>query len=134
MNDISQGLQAHSSPLIVATFVVSAFAYGLLKFNTRISPTIPYAGEQSLSKRLKVPVEYGKDPVEFLRKTRKQLGDVFCVDLSAAKIVFFLGPDGNKEVFRATEEKLSFFEQLKWALGPILYPSTVCLLVSVLLY
>ncbi|KAH8115693.1 cytochrome P450 [Phellopilus nigrolimitatus] len=111
-------LKVPATALVVPTLVVAGIAYAVHRFNTRISPTIPYAGEESLAARLRVPVEYGKDPVEFLRKTRKQLGDVFCVDLFAAKIVFVLGAEGNKAVMRAAEDKLSFFEQIKWALGP----------------
>lgn len=107
------------SLLVIPTLVVAGISYAALKFNTRVSPGVPYAGEESLSARLQVPVEYGKDPASFLQKTRKQLGDVFCVDLLVAKIVFVLGPEGNKEVFRATEDKLNFAEQLKWALGPV---------------
>lgn len=40
-----------------------------------------------------------------------------------AKIVFVLGPEGNKEVLRATEDQLSFWEQIRWALGPLLEKS-----------
>lgn len=112
--------KAYSPVLLLPTLVVSGIIFGAFKFNTRISPTIPYAGEQSLADRLQVPVEYGNDPIEFLKKTRKQLGDVFCVDLLVAKIVFVLGAEGNKEVMRAAEDKLSFNDGLIWALGPIL--------------
>ncbi|KAI5117570.1 hypothetical protein M0805_005634 [Coniferiporia weirii] len=107
-----------SYALIVPTLLVAGIAYAAHKFTTRVSPTIPYAGEDSLAERLRVPVEYGKDPVEFLRRTRKKLGDVFCVDLFAVKIVFALGTEGNKEVLRASEDRLSFFEQIKWSMGP----------------
>ena len=110
----------YSPALLVPTLFVAGIAYGAVKFNTRISPSIPYAGEQSIADRLQVPVQYGKDPIEFLRKTRQLLGDVFCVDLFVAKIVFFLGPDGNKEIMRAAEDKLSFLEQVRWAMGPVI--------------
>ncbi|EJD00757.1 cytochrome P450 [Fomitiporia mediterranea MF3/22] len=116
--DFSPKLTA--SLLALPTIVVGAILYAAHRFTTRISPTIPYAGEESLSARLKAPIEYGKDPVEFLRKTRKKLGDVFCVDLFAFKLVFVLGPEGNKAILRAPEEKISFLEQIKWAMGATL--------------
>lgn len=109
-----------ASLLAIPTLVIGAILYAIHKFTSRISPTIPYAGEASLGARLSAPVEYGKDPAEFLRKTRKQLGDVFCVDLFATKIVFVLGAEGNKEVLRAAEEKLSFWDGIKWVFGPIM--------------
>lgn len=92
-------------------------------FSRRLSPSLPYAGESSLASRLSTPVLYGKDPVGFLCETRKRLGDVFCVDLIVTRIVFVLGPEGNKEVLRATEDQLSFWEQIRWALGPLLEKS-----------
>lgn len=92
-------------------------------FSRRLSPSLPYAGESSFASRLLTPVIYGKDPVGFLCETRKRLGDVFCVDLLVTKIVFVLGPEGNKEVLRATEDQLSFWEQIRWALGPLLEKS-----------
>lgn len=105
--------------LIVPTVAVIGIAYTVYNFTTRISPTIPYAGEETLSARLQVPVEYGKDPVEFLRRTRKKLGDVFCVDLFAMKVVFILGSEGNREILRAAEDKISFWEEIKWLMGPV---------------
>ena len=112
-----------SNILLAPALLLAGLAYGAFKFNTRVSPGIPYAGEQSLIDRLQAAGEYGKDPVEFLRKTRKQLGDVFCVDLLVVKIVFVLGAEGNKEVTRAVEDKLSFWDQVKWALGAVVFPS-----------
>lgn len=67
---------------------------------------------------MQVPVAYGKDPVGFLATQRKQLGDVFCVDLFLVKIVFLLGSEGNKVVFRAHEDDLSFWENIKTFIGP----------------
>lgn len=107
----------------LSTVVIGGVLYAIHRFNTRISPNIPYAGEGSLMSRLKAAGEYGKDPGEFLRKTRKQLGDVFCVDLLILKIVFFLGSEGNKTVLRAAEDQLSFMEQIKWSLGAALDPA-----------
>ena len=106
-----------TSMLAIPTLVLCGILYVVHRFTTRVSPNIPYAGEGSLSSRLNAAAEYGKDPVEFLRKTRQQLGDVFCVDLIVAKIVFFLGSDGNKTVLRAAEDKLSFMEAIRWSLG-----------------
>lgn len=57
-------------------------------FSRRLSPSLPYAGESTLVSRLSTPVLYGKDPVGFLCETRKKLGDVFCVDLMVAKVVW----------------------------------------------
>lgn len=104
---------------LLAAFVVSA-AYLKTKLTRQISPTIRYAGEGSIISRLQVPVKYGKDPINFLREAREILGDVFCVDLFVTQIVFFLGPEGNKEVLRASEDHLSFWEQVRWAMGPVL--------------
>lgn len=92
--------------------------YLIQRFATRISPTIPYVGGNSLFKRLGAVVENGKDPVGFLRRTRKELGDVFCVDMMMFKLVFFLGAEYNRDVLRAAEEDLSFWEQIRWAMGP----------------
>lgn len=118
------------SPVTLAlTLLVLGAAYLYRKFTTRISPTIPYAGaptatrEPTLAERLRAPQEYAKDPVGFLCKTRSILGDVFCVDLLAAKIVFVLGSEGNRELFRAAEGRLSFDEAIKWSLGPIIADS-----------
>ena len=109
-----------TSMLAIPTLFLCGVLYLSHRFTTRISPNIPYAGEGSLSSRLNAADEYGKDPVEFLRKTRQQLGDVFCVDLIIAKIVFFLGSDGNKTVLRAAEDKLSFKDAVRWSLGSAL--------------
>ena len=73
-----------------------------------------------MASRITVPVKYRKDPINFLLETREQLGDVFCVDLFVTKFVFVLGPEGNREVLRAPEERLSFWEQVRWAMGPVL--------------
>ena len=108
--------------LIVPTLFLCGLVYVVRRFTTRISPNIPYAGEGSLSSRLNAAAEYGKDPVEFLRKTRKQLGDVFCVDLLMVRIVFFLGSEGNKTVLRAAESQLSFLEAIRWSMGAALNP------------
>ena len=105
--------------VLIPTLLFTGASIKAIKFYTRVSPAIPYAGEKSFYDRLQAPVQYSKDPAEFLRKARKELGNVFCVDLFAAKIVFVLGPEGNKEVMKAAEEKLNFAAQLRWALGPI---------------
>lgn len=105
---------------ILLTISAIGTFYVVRKFTSRLSPSIPFAGEQSVLARLKVPIEYGKDPVHFLCKTRRSLGDVFCVDLFVVKIVFLLGPEGNKAVLRAPEDELSFWEQVRWAMGPVL--------------
>ena len=110
--------------VLLPTITLAAIVYLVQNRIARVSPNIPYAGEGSLRKRLGAVVQYGKDPVEFLRKTRKELGDVFCVDLFVAKIVFFLGADYNKEILRAPEEELSFWEGIRWAFGPIVSEST----------
>ena len=113
-----------SLAVLVFTLLAAGAVYAFRRFNTRVSPTIPYAGsptpsrDATLSERLLVPQEYAKDPISFLCRTRSILGDVFCVDLLATKIVFALGPEGNKEVFKASEDKLSFIEAIKWSLGP----------------
>ncbi|KAF7797473.1 hypothetical protein EIP86_008670 [Pleurotus ostreatoroseus] len=113
-----------SPAAIVFTSLALAVAYAYHKHTKRVSPTIPYAGGQTAARdptfleRLQAAGEYAKDPVSFLAKTRSIIGDVFCVDLIVTKIVFLLGPDGNKELFRAPEDKLSFEESVKWSLGP----------------
>ena len=107
--------------LALPPLLIVGLIYAAHRFTSRISPDVPYAGEGSLSSRLQVPVEYAKDPVEFLRKTRKELGrDVFCVDLLAAKMVFVLGAEGNREILRAGEERLSFWDGIKWVFGPVM--------------
>lgn len=119
--DNSKLLSIGTASLAVVAFLGIA---GVVQwFSRRLSPSLPYAGESTLASRLSTPVLYGKDPVGFLCETRKRLGDVFCVDLMVAKIVFVLGPEGNKEVLRATEDQLSFWEQIRWALGPLLEKS-----------
>lgn len=113
-----------SLAVVALSLVVLAVTYAWRKFTTRVSPNIPYAGSPTnaraatLSERLRVPQEYAKDPVQFLCKTRAILGDVFCVDLLAAKIVFTLGADGNRGLLRAADEKLSFDDAIKWSMGP----------------
>lgn len=112
------GVRPTSALLAIPAVAFFAVSYGVYKFTTPIAPGIPYAGGNSFSARLQVPVEYGKDPVEFLRKTRKQLGDVFCVDLLIVKFVFFLGAQYNRTILRAPENELSFWDQVRWAMGP----------------
>ena len=110
----------YSIALLIPTFAILTATYVSRKFFTRISPTIPYDSEESLSARLKAPAEYSNDPVDFLMKTRRKLGDVFCVDLFAVKIVFLVGVEGNKDILRASEETISFWENAKWAFGPVM--------------
>lgn len=112
-----------NSLILSTTILLGLIAYGIYRFTTRVSPGIPYAGEESLWARLQVPVEYSQDPIEFLRKTRRKLGDVFCVDLFLVKFVFFLGPKNNRMIFRAHEEELSFWDIIEWTLGPRLSES-----------
>lgn len=92
------------------TIVITLLAYGFYRFNTRISPNIPYAGEESLLARLRVPAEYNANAVDFLVKQQKKLGNIFCVDLFLIKFVFVLGPEGNRLIFRTPEDALSFLE------------------------
>ena len=103
---------------------IGAFAYGLYHFKKRISLDIRYAGQKSLLDRLRVPVEFGKDPIHFLTKTRQEKGqkypEVFCVDLFVTKFVFLLGAEGNRAIFRASEDELSFVEGNLRFLGPFL--------------
>lgn len=107
-----------SSLLLVPVVAILGLSV-LLRFSRRLSPSLPYAGESSIASRLSTPILYGKNPVGFLCETRKSLGDVFCVDLIVTKIVFILGPEGNKDVLKATEDQLSFWKQIEWALGPL---------------
>lgn len=107
--------------LFATAVLAAAFTIFLnIKLTRQISPTIRYAGEGSLISRLHVPVKYAKDPINFLCESRRILGDVFCVDLFITQFVFVLGPNGNREVLRATEDHLSFWEQVRWAMGPVL--------------
>ena len=104
--------------------LVVGLSYGYYRFTQRISPTIPYAGsptptrDPTISERLRAAEEFGKDPVSFLCKTRGIVGNVFCVDLLVTKIVFLLGPEGNRELYKAPDEKLNFYDAIKWAFGP----------------
>ncbi|KAJ3549158.1 hypothetical protein NM688_g5209 [Phlebia brevispora] len=113
-----------STAAVVCTSLALAIAYAFHRFTRRVSPTIPYAGAASPGRdptfleRLQAAGEYAKDPIAFLAKTRGILGDVFCMDLLVTKIVFFLGPEGNKEIFRSAEDRLSFEHGIKWSLGP----------------
>lgn len=108
------------TPLVASAFVILGLTLAIQKHATRLSSSIPYAGEGSFRSRLQVPVEYGKDPIKFLVETRRKLGDVFCVDLLVTKIVFLLGAEGNKEVLKASEEHLSFWAQVRWSMGPLM--------------
>ena len=109
--------------LIVGALLTVAVSLIFRRFNKRISPSIPYAGsptpsrDATLLERLQVPQEYAKDPVSFLCKTRSILGDVFCVDLLAVKMVFVLGPESNRVLLKAPEKQLSFDEAVKWSMG-----------------
>ena len=105
------------SPITPFVVFVAIISFLVHKFSTRVSPSIPYAGEGSFISRLLVPVQYGKDPITFLTKTREKLGDVFCVDLIIMKIVFFLGMEGNKVILKGEEDKVSFWESVKWTFG-----------------
>lgn len=122
MNSLNNdGLSVLLSPLLlIPTLSIVVVAYTVRRFSTRISPTIPYVGEGSLSSRLQAPVEYSKDPVNFLNKARNKLGDVFCVDLFAVKIVYLLGVEGNRDILRASEDEISFWENARWAFGPVM--------------
>ena len=109
--------------ILIPIIIFSSFYVVSSRLRTRISPSIPYAGGGSLSARFKVLADYGKDPVKLLVEQRKILGDVFCVDLILFKLVFLLGADGNKAVFRAPEESLSFWENVHMFIGPFAGPS-----------
>ena len=109
--------------LALPTLSLGLVAYIVHLFTTRISPNVPYVGEGSWKERLKVPVQYGKDPIGTLVKARKELGNVFCVDLFIFRVVFVLGAEGNREVLKSAEEDLSFWEQARWAFGPKLSAS-----------
>ena len=109
--------------LALPTLSLGLVAYIVHRFTTRISPNVPYVGEGSWKERLKVPVQYGKDPIGTLVKARKELGNVFCVDLLIFRVVFVLGAEGNREVLKSAEEDLSFWEQARWAFGPRLSAS-----------
>lgn len=111
----SRSFSVNVFPLFISTLTFLFVVYTIRKFSARISPAIPYAGEGSLHSRLQVPVEYSKNPAKFLNKTRKKLGDVFCVDLFAVKIVFLLGVEGNRDILRASEDEISFWESARWA-------------------
>lgn len=109
-----------STTIVISTLLVALVTvlHKCHKFFARISPGIPYAGGESLLSRLRVPAEYGKDPVGFLVKTRDEIGDVFCVDLFLVKFVFFLGGENNKMVFRSHEDDLSFWDVQRFMMGP----------------
>ena len=112
-----------SSFLVLGALLAVVVSLIFRRFNKRISPSIPYAGsptssrDATLLERLQVPQEYAKDPVSFLCKTRSILGDVFCVDLLAVKMVFVLGPESNRVLLKAPEKQLSFDEAVKWSMG-----------------
>lgn len=113
-----------ASSLLVPVVAILGLSVLLRRFSRRLSPSLPYAGESSIASRLSTPILYGKDPVGFLCETRKSLGDVFCIDLIVTKIVFILGAEGNKDVLKATEDQLSFWKQIEWALGPLVEKGT----------
>ena len=107
---------------ILLYFAAPALAVYMLyrRFTTRVSPTIPYAGEGSLRSRFNALAEYNSYPIEFFKKQREKLGDVFCVDLLLIKVVYVLGVEGNKSVLHAAESELSFWEVTERFLGPFI--------------
>lgn len=106
-------------PLVSTITILAGLAtYVVQRFTTRVSPTIPFVGGNSLVARLSAAELFGRNPVELLKRSRELYGDAFCIDLILFKIVFFLGSENNKRVLRASEDELSFIESVKWALGP----------------
>lgn len=68
-----------STSLLLAAAAGAILFLGHCRFTKRVG-TVPYAGEESLLARLKVPIEYGKYPVKYFVETRKKVGDVFYVN------------------------------------------------------
>ncbi|GAA5799206.1 cytochrome P450 [Helicostylum pulchrum] len=52
-------------------------------------------------------VEFGKDPIQFLKSCQKKYGDVFTFQLVNKKVTACLGPDGNQFVFNARQNVAS---------------------------
>ena len=98
-----EGVEIHNMQLLFSFLVsVSLLLYYFYyqRVLKRVSPTIPYVGEESLLARLKAAGDYNLNTVKFLVEQRKKLGDVFCVDLIILKIVFFLGAEGDRKSTR----------------------------------
>lgn len=66
-------------------------------------------------------VEFGKDPITFLKTCQKKYGDVFTFQLLNKKVTACLGPDGNQFVFNAKQNLASaaaaYNEMTKYVFG-----------------
>ncbi|KAI9484148.1 MAG: cytochrome P450 [Benjaminiella poitrasii] len=52
-------------------------------------------------------IEFGKDPITFLKKCQEKYGDVFTFQLLNKRVTACLGPDGNQFVFNAKQNLAS---------------------------
>lgn len=101
---------------------LAGFTIGYLvwRFLTRLPPGIPNAVGR-------LPVvgaaqELGEDPIGFLTKHRRKLGDVFSVDVIFFRIVFVLGNTSVSQFLKNKEKDFSFWDALAKA-QPLLGPS-----------
>ncbi|KAH8917176.1 cytochrome P450 [Atractiella rhizophila] len=107
--------------LLAALLILSTAIYRRFT-SANFTDQIPYAyspssPSHSFLARLKAAQEYSTDPVPFLQAQRARLGDVFCVDLIATRIVFFAGEKWTERVLRADEGSLSFDEMIRLMVG-----------------
>ena len=96
--------------LLLASILAITLYVLYTRFTTRISPSIPYAGEESILSRIRVLGDYGSNQRDFLMKQRRKLGDVFCVDLLIFKIVYFFGAESNRAILNTPERRISLTE------------------------
>eukprot|EP01112_Ceratiomyxa_fruticulosa_P003834 TRINITY_DN1414_c0_g1_i1.p1 TRINITY_DN1414_c0_g1~~TRINITY_DN1414_c0_g1_i1.p1 ORF type:complete len:402 (+),score=77.55 TRINITY_DN1414_c0_g1_i1:416-1621(+) len=89
--------------------VVLVFLIFRLKQRRSINVHVPRAKGSSF---FGAAVDYGKDPINFLLKARKDLGDVFIVDLFVIKFIFVLGGKNANKILTASEDKVSFWEMV----------------------
>jgi hypothetical protein len=63
-------------------------------------------------------ISFNDDPVKFLLEQRARHGDIFLVNLSIIRIVFFLGPEGVNTILKGTEKSgISFWAMLSFLIG-----------------
>lgn len=59
-------------------------------------------------------LEFGRNPVRFLERARKKLGDIFSIVLAGQKVAVLTGPRANEAFFRAPDDQLSAKEAYRF--------------------
>jgi hypothetical protein len=100
-------------PFIVLALGLVPLIYYLRPFKIpsipNATPDLPLIGNT---------ISFGLDPISFLQSQRARHGDIFLVNMSIFKVVFFLGPEGTNAIFKGTDRGgISFLAAMTFIFG-----------------